>query len=464
VRRRRETNFTMAMCLSLIVHAGMFYAIASSAYEAVATPAVVSRQKAPSSEDLEGLLQKATDDPRLVQPAMEVEPVKLIAIKPPPPPPDEEFGAPNGKGTASHDSPGEKPLQARKAGQDQPLLRQNPGAGHMAPVPPTPPTPATPPQQAPAKSAPASPSPAKPTPAPTPAKPAVAPAPQPPILARKEEPAKKNIDDGPNRTFGVANGDPLVPPRLQAAPKPSQLPAPAPQPKASEAIAEKPTALPLPSTLPALAVKPEVPKSSPNRTDAPIGEKAVALAQPVPADTKVADEIVSPSKGDEIVAPTAAPKPTPPPAQPPQARQQFTLEPDASARPLPSRHSYAPSDADPAPKADTESDAFSTLGSVTFQAGRTDARFGRRVKIKQRPEIDPLNRIDVIAASPTVQLRVDIDETGAVTKVDVYGSSGFPDTIDLPCMKAVYTWWIEPLKDASGKAKRDSILLNISIR
>jgi hypothetical protein len=444
------------MCLSLVVHAGMVYTVANSARQTTIARVVAPRSPAPTSAELESLLQKATDDPRLISPAMPVPPKNLVKPAPPPPPPDEEFGESTGKGTATHNSPGDKPMEARKGSQDQPLLRQNPGAGRTQPAPPTPAAPHAPAAPSPAKAAP---TPAKT--APTPNKAAPTPTPPQPAVAKKEEPPKKNVDDGPARTFGVANGDPLVPPRPQAAPKPTQLPAPAAQPQVPIAIAEKPAAAPSATALPAPAVAVDPPKSSPKRTDAPIANTAVALAEKPPADTKVADEIVRPSRGDEILSPNAAPKPAPPPAAPEPALAQ---EPDVSSKPTPTPRPFAVSDADPAPKADTESDAFSTLGTVVFQAGRTDARFGRRVKIKRRPEIDPLNRIDIIAAGPVVQLRVDIDETGAVTQVIVYRSSGFADTIDLPCVKAVYTWWIEPAKDRNGKLKRDSILLNISIR
>jgi hypothetical protein len=448
VKRRHETNLKTAMFLSLAAHAGIVYVVASAPQETVASRAALSSSVAVKSADLEALLLPASALPA-AEPSQ--QPIAIAKAVPPPPPPDEEFGDPLGRGTATHNSPGEKPMQARKATQDQPLLRQNPGAGRSIAVAPAPAI----------RPAPAKPNPSRPQPAPPMDKTAVAKVePAKMESAKKRAAAKELLPEGLQRSFGVADGDKLVPPRLAAAPKPAQLPAPAPQPRSITAIAEKLSPLPAPTSEPAQRVAIEPPKTSPARTSAPIGKTAVALSEKPPITDRLADTIVRPGRGDEMTSPTAAPRPEPPPL----ASSALSLEPDVSPRPRSNPRPFAISDADPAPKADTESDAFSVLGSVVFQAGRTEARFGRRVKIRQRPDIDPLNRIDVITAAPLVQLRIDIDETGEVRKVDVYNSSGFSDTIDLPCVKAVYTWWIEPAKDRNGKPKRDSILLNISIR
>jgi TonB family protein len=47
---------------------------------------------------------------------------------------------------------------------------------------------------------------------------------------------------------------------------------------------------------------------------------------------------------------------------------------------------------------------------------------------------------------PFVVLMLKIDTTGNVTDAQIKHSSG-SDNVDLPCQRAAYTWWFEPLKD-----------------
>ncbi len=89
---------------------------------------------------------------------------------------------------------------------------------------------------------------------------------------------------------------------------------------------------------------------------------------------------------------------------------------------------------DPAPMSESESDAFSRMGSINVRNGKVEARLGRTFKsVKPRKVID----------------------------VKVLRSSG-SNEIDLPTTTAMYKWWIEPAKDKEGKAIKDVILVTFS--
>lgn len=120
-------------------------------------------------------------------------------------------------------------------------------------------------------------------------------------------------------------------------------------------------------------------------------------------------------------------------------------------------------EADPAPQGDSESDAFSTKGSVMVTAGRIEARLGRDVKpVKPRLRIKAgLDVYSIVDAS--VRLWVKIDATGKVTDVRIVKSSGSND-IDLPTVVAMYKWWIEPPKDKQGKPVADALQITFLFR
>ena len=109
--------------------------------------------------------------------------------------------------------------------------------------------------------------------------------------------------------------------------------------------------------------------------------------------------------------------------------------------------------ADPAPMSDSESDAFSVLGSARFVNGELRVRAGRKVR-SRRPKIGLAGRFDAAYSRMEVTLRVAIDKTGKVTAVDVAKSSG-SNEIDQPCRVSMYDWWFEPKIDASGAAVPD---------
>jgi TonB family protein len=119
----------------------------------------------------------------------------------------------------------------------------------------------------------------------------------------------------------------------------------------------------------------------------------------------------------------------------------------------------APGDA--APMSESESDAFSRMGSVEVKNGRVDARLGREFK-SVRPRLSLKAQLDAMSMQkPVVEMKVAIDETGKVIDVTILRSSG-SNEIDLPTTKAMYGWWIAPAKNKEGKAVRDVILVTFS--
>jgi TonB family protein len=116
---------------------------------------------------------------------------------------------------------------------------------------------------------------------------------------------------------------------------------------------------------------------------------------------------------------------------------------------------------DPAPMSESESDAFSRIGSINVKNGKVEARLGRSFK-SVKPRLSLKGELDAISiAKPIVEMKVLVDETGKVIDVKVLRSSG-SNEIDLPTTTAMYKWWIEPAKDKSGKAVKDVILVTFS--
>jgi protein TonB len=131
--------------------------------------------------------------------------------------------------------------------------------------------------------------------------------------------------------------------------------------------------------------------------------------------------------------------------------------------PPPRPQAVAGSGADPAPQSDSESDAFSVLGTAQFRAGRVTVRSGRQVKTR-RPKIGLAGMVDLAERNAAqVVLKVSVDAAGKVTDVQVAKSSG-SNEIDQPCRVAMYDWWFEPKKDASGHAVADKFQFTISFR
>ena len=155
----------------------------------------------------------------------------------------------------------------------------------------------------------------------------------------------------------------------------------------------------------------------------------------------------------EDVKPVPAP-PTPTPLTPPTPPTPPTVV--ASAAPAapsvpPSKQPGLPfRSADPAPKSDSEIDAFSKVGSAEIRAGRMTVRSGRKHKLT-RPKITLAGFWDGVAlGKAVVTLKLSTDPTGQVIRATVLRSSGSAE-IDNPVMIEAYNWWFEPDKNADGQ-------------
>jgi TonB family protein len=113
---------------------------------------------------------------------------------------------------------------------------------------------------------------------------------------------------------------------------------------------------------------------------------------------------------------------------------------------------------DPAPKAESDSDPFSTVGNVDFRAGKVDARVGRKYRIT-RPIFNLGSFVDMTTLpGSSVVLRMYLDDAGNVVNVEIAKSSG-SNSIDQPCKLAAYRWWFEPRKN-----KPDDNIVTLTLR
>lgn len=120
-----------------------------------------------------------------------------------------------------------------------------------------------------------------------------------------------------------------------------------------------------------------------------------------------------------------------------------------------------PGAGNPIPTSDFESFPVTHVAG-RLVAGRLEARTGRKMRTRELPRLGPAAVADLSSMeNPSVVMELTIDETGNVTDVKIERSSG-SDNIDLPCERAAYTWWFEPLKDPrTGKAGKELIEFTI---
>jgi TonB family protein len=120
-----------------------------------------------------------------------------------------------------------------------------------------------------------------------------------------------------------------------------------------------------------------------------------------------------------------------------------------------------PGAGNPIPTSDFESYPVTHVAS-RFRAGKIEARLGRKMRTRELPRLGPAAYADLEGMdNPSVVLMLRIDTTGNVTDVRIEHSSG-SDDIDLPCQKAAYTWWFEPLKDPkTGQIRPEMIEFTI---
>jgi len=105
-----------------------------------------------------------------------------------------------------------------------------------------------------------------------------------------------------------------------------------------------------------------------------------------------------------------------------------------------------PGAGNPIPTSDFESFPVTHVASRFF-AGKIEARTGRKMRTRELPHLGLAAQADLETMDrPFVVLMLKIDTTGNVVDVQIAHSSG-SDNVDLPCQRAAYTWWFEPMKD-----------------
>jgi TonB family protein len=116
-----------------------------------------------------------------------------------------------------------------------------------------------------------------------------------------------------------------------------------------------------------------------------------------------------------------------------------------------------PGAGNPMPTSDFESFPVTHIAS-RFVAGKIEARTGRKMRTRELPRLGLAARADLATMdNPYVVLRLKIDETGNITDVQTIHSSG-SENVDLPCERAAYTWWFEPLKDPKTGKPRPEVM------
>jgi len=356
-------------------------------------------------------------DIEAIAPASAKATAPLVIPTPPPPVELPELypdlmGEATGQGDATAAQAGDEPMQARDADQTQPMLSQDPQDGSIAP-------------ERPSVTSGSENSPDQPSQ--TPAKPTFTPLP---------EPSEQS------RPFGLAEGTP----DLQS-----------PKPKT-----------------PVVSVK-QVPDSEnqvdpDERTDQAIEkfEKTSIAIGPVTQRSEL-DQAPRDTPSAPLGAQTEQENPKPEAKQEsPDLPVAETPRPDSPAQrsaeaATPSAEASQSVSSESGEKSDSESDAFLKNGAFNLRNGKVDARFGRKVKIV-RPRFTVAGLWDQFTpGSALAILAIAIDSTGKVTHVEILRSSG-SNEIDLPIQRAMYSWWIEPMKDKSGKAIADVTVWTIQVR
>lgn len=160
-------------------------------------------------------------------------------------------------------------------------------------------------------------------------------------------------------------------------------------------------------------------------------------------------------------------KPKPAVSQPPAAEKTNpTDSPQATpAPPAPTAVASTPGapmpSADPAPQAETESDPVSVQGGALFRNGKALVQFGRKHKLTA-PRLTLAAKTDLMQLRGAVilVLKIQLDETGNVTNVEIFKSSGSGD-IDQTCRVEAYNWWLEPRRNKQGQAIPDEFLFTL---
>lgn len=283
-----------------------------------------------------------------------------------------------------------------------------------------------------------------------------------PLRPRKGRLEQAELTRNPGTPDGGATKIPDAPsqPALNIADRPALPPAPLVPPTAAPPTSDDILAA-LPPAAPARA-------PSPIQRTTPTNSPAISPPRPAIALNKVIGQGDEPRPHD----PTPVPRTTPP-AAPAQPAPQLASAAPSAPQPLrdanlafiapqpqsPSSNSLSHF-GDPAPRSDQDSDAFSRTATLSFRAGKVDARFGRKFKAV-RPQLSIKGLRDIWDhPDPMVVLKMDIDATGEVINVSIIKSSG-SNEIDMPTYLAAFDFWVEPPKDAQGHPLPDSIFLTI---
>ena len=313
-----------------------------------------------------------------------------------------EMGDDQANGIGSNSSPGDEPMQAREADEDQALLSRNPqGMGRME-LPPAL-------QRGPLGNGKGGPLGA-----------------MTPISAR---PITAAISEDPAEEVQKAQGEKPTTPEAKATTAPEPTAAGGAQLQVASAL------------------------NLPKATDGQVAqvENAKTVDDPKPSVVETTPEKKNtPNDSQQDVAQKALAKDAVASAKPQAA------EGDGKQRGVPMAAG------NPLPQSESDSDPFSRIsGNITVpRVGRLSPRLGRKVKTT-RPQVNIAGELDLFALNnPTVVLEVHIAPTGKVTDVKVAHTSG-SNAIDEPTRVAVYDWWFEPAKDKRGKPVSDVIFFTV---
>jgi TonB family protein len=290
------------------------------------------------------------------------------------------------------------------------------------------------------------------------------PPPEPPMFDPMEQLGDSNADTPTGATAAMPGDEPLRAPQASQAQAALSL-----DPRGAGDGGQRPIAGPAsPAARPPSPVFDPVAESAALRLpqDSSVAQPKLARTTPVES-TEPTDASDEPSKavvppvialvepGEEAENSFKAPAPR---RQPPQSIQPAqSLQAAARPSPPPSPPTGGASAADPAPLAESESDAFTTEAGADFTSGRIIPRVGRKHKII-RPKLEMAGYADLmqLRGPIIIVLNLHIDVTGQVEKVEIIKSSGSIN-LDQPTLIAAYRWWFEPIKDSAGRPKKDVI-------
>ena len=429
--RRRDLSVTIALCLSLLAHGIGIIALTAREIQEL------NRATYQPPFDLHAWLMKHPRPGDLQSPPEASQP-PLARVLPEPKLPDEYeelFGEHGSKGKGMNASPGEQPMQAPEAPQDQAALTTIPGPAGSGP--------STPGDDGAGGRAPSA------------------------AKSRGSSPAVVMLPFGPPVDPEAAFGLPMAPAPPPLPPKAFRA--------APPAVIGIPTLSPDPSSIKSAVTLKDSPATRP--VDIQSTTRPSDLASAMPTTSPVTDETTTRpvrvavnerrpenyavGRMPTTTQPSVVKLPTTRPTQP----QLLALASAADGAPA-EEASASPSAGSPSHagggeagnKSESESDPFTTTPNFTYRNGKVEARDGRKVKTV-RPKLSDAGIQAIISMEePLVILGVKIDEQGIVTGVEYLHKSGSND-VDLPTYLAAWKWEFEPSKDKEGHPKPDALVI-----